>query len=322
MERSLTPMSLTLRKNKSSAETVGLDIDGGFVAAAQMDGRTLGRVVSSELPRGVATDGEVRDPDALAEVLKDMFRQHKLSRDVRLGVANAQIVVRHLDMPLIEDERERDAAVRFQAAEAIAMPLEDAVLDYQPVGAHDSGGSVRQRIMVVAARRSMIEQFVGSVKAAGLKPQGIDLNAFALVRMLTDPVPDEGDGTVVHRVICHLGGMTNLAIAAGPVCVFTRALSTVWAPGDEAAASSLAEEVRLSIDYHMAQPHAQRASEMLLSGPGAEDPTVAEALQARIGLPVSVAEPLGALGSHTVASGDDPARYTVAAGLALGAAQA
>ena len=49
-------------------------------------------------------------------------------------MANQQIVVRVIELPRIEDEKQRDAAVRFQAAEAIAMPLDEAVLDHQLAG--------------------------------------------------------------------------------------------------------------------------------------------------------------------------------------------
>ena len=87
-----------------------------------------------------------------------------------------------------------------------------------------------------------------------------------------------------------------------------------------APAGALAEEIRLCIDYHLAQPDARPVHEIVLSGPGAHDESLAEELGNRIGMPVSVAEPLGSLGTHAVPSGDDPFRYTVAAGLALGAA--
>ncbi|MGZ8801206.1 MAG: pilus assembly protein PilM, partial [Mycobacterium sp.] len=198
-------------------------MDGSFLAAAVLDGDLIQRVASAELAPGVALDGEVRDPVALAEALKDLFRKFKLPNRVRLGVANQQIVVRQLEMPMIEDQAKRDAAIRFQAAEAIAMPLEEAILDYQPIGvAEGENGVVRQRLLVVAARASMIDKLMQAVRGAGLKADGIDLNAFALVRMLgageqTAPNPDEA-----ARVLCHLGGVTNLAIAAGPVCLFTR----------------------------------------------------------------------------------------------------
>ncbi len=310
-------MNFSLGNN--SSETVGLDVDGTFLAAAVVNQGSIGRVASTDLTPGVAADGEVRDPAALAEALKEMFRTFKLPKRVRLGVANQQIVVRQMEIPMIEDAAQRDAAVRFQAAEAIAMPLEETVFDYQSIGATEGAdGVVRQRLLVVAARESMINRLLEAVKAAGLKPDGIDLNAFALVRMLGNGGEGSLDPSQPARMICHLGGMTNLAIASGPICLFTRPLQTAWSAEDEDAVSSLAEEIRLSLDYHMAQPNACPVDSIVLSGPGAEDERVASELADRTGLPVSVGEPLGPLGTHTVPSHDDPARYTVAAGLALG----
>jgi len=311
-------MPISLRKRAPGS--VGLDIDGSFLAVVAVDGASIGRVASTELEQGVAADGEVKDPDGLSRALKSLFKRHDLPRGVRLGVANQQIVVRHLEMPLIEDEAEREAAVRFQAAEAIAMPLEEAVLDFQRVGASQGpDGVTRERLLVVAARESMIAALVAAVKRAGLKPESIDLNAFALVRMLGESDGSADDVGRPARVICHLGGVTNLAIAVGSACVFTRPLRAGWDPENDQSASALAEEIRLSIDFHMAQPDARPVHEVVLSGPGAADGRLAEELAARSGLEVSVAEPLGALGAHTVPSHDDPYRYTVAAGLAMGA---
>lgn len=299
--------------------TVGLDIDGAYLAAVVVDGGSVERMESVDLPAGITSDGEVTDEAALSGALKDLFSRAKLPRRVRLGVVNQQIVVRHLDMPLIEDLKEREAAVRFQAADAIAMPLEDAVLDFQVIGAHESSdGRVRQDVMVVAARTSMISKLVNAVKGAGLKPDGIDLNAFALVRVLGEPGGGLQDPDHPARMICHLGGVTNLAIAVGDVCVFTRPLQTPWSEG-EAEASSVAEEIRLSMDFYRNRPDARPITSILLSGPGSDQPLIREAIHVRTGLDVSVAEPLGSFGTHTVPSLDDPNRYTVAAGLALGA---
>jgi type IV pilus assembly protein PilM len=305
--------------SKQDTATVGLDIDGEYLAAVVADGGSIGRMASIDMPPGVTTDGEVTDEAALAEVLKRMFAEHKLPRRVRLGVVNQQIVVRHLDMPLIEDPAEQEAAVRFQAADAIAMPLEDAVLDYQVIGAHETqDGSVRQRIMVVAARTSMISKLVRAVKAAGLKADGIDLSAFALVRVLGASDGGIQDPEHPARVICHLGAVTNLAIAVGDICAFTRPLQTAWSD-DEATANSVAEEIRLSIDFYQAAPDARPVDSILLSGPGAENGAVRDALQVRTGLPVAVAQPLGTLEVEGVPPQEDPSRYTIAAGLALGA---
>jgi type IV pilus assembly protein PilM len=312
-------MHISLSKRPQG--TVGLDVDGSFMAAAIVDGGTIGKVASTELSAGITTDGEVVDPHMLSAALKQFFKRYGLPKTVHLGVANQQIVVRQLEIPLIQDETERDAAVRFQAAEAIAMPLDEAIVDYQTIGvSQGTDGVARERLLVVAARESMVSQLVAAVKGAGLKPASVDLNAFALVRMLADPSSSPGGSGEAARVLCHLGGVTNLAIAVGSACVFTRPLRAVWSAEDEGAAASLAEEIRLSIDFHMAQPDASPVRQVVLTGPGAADGRLASDLAERTGLDVTVAEPLGRLGTHTVPTDDDPYRYTVAAGLALGAA--
>jgi type IV pilus assembly protein PilM len=311
-------MPLALSKN-SNRGTVGLDLDGAYIAAVQTSADGVSRAASTELAPGVISDGEVTDVTALSEALRDFFKTHGLPKRVRLGIANQQIVVRQMEIPKIEDDKERDAAVRFQAAEAIAMPLEEVVLDHQVVGETVSPeGSARLRVVVVAARESMIARVVEAVREAGLRPEGIDLNAFALVRTLSVP----SDSTETARVFCHLGGVTNLAIAVGTSCLFTRPLSTQWDSDDENVAAALAEEIRLSIDYYMAQPEARWVGEIVLSGPGARREDLSEELSGLIEVPVTVAEPLGRLQAGRLPTGEDPYRHTVAAGLALGGAAA
>jgi type IV pilus assembly protein PilM len=330
-------MALTLSR-KNPRGSVGLDLDGAFVAAVQAQDGRISRAASMELPSGVISDGEVTDVERLSESLKTFFKENDLPTRVRLGVSNQQIVVRHLELPQIGEESELAAAVRFQAAEAIAMPLDEAVLDYQVVGqATSPEGSPRLRVVVVAARQAMIERFVEGVRGAGLKPEGIDLNAFALVRALAKPV-DESAAPVepapvgpfgaapsslepqnLACVYCHLGGVTNLAVAVGTNCLFTRPLSTDWAEEGENVASPLAEEIRLSIDFYMAQPDARPVGEVQLSGPGSSIEGLAEQLSGLIHLPVAVADPLGGLQVNGALDGEDPYRHTVAAGLALGA---
>jgi type IV pilus assembly protein PilM len=308
-------MAFSLRKT-SERGTVGLDIDGRYVAAAQVDNGRVTRGASLDLPVGLLRDGEVTDPQELGRHIKSFVADAGLPKSVRIGVANQQIVVRVIELPQIEDERQLDQAVRFQASEAIAMPLDEAVLDHQIAGRLAApDGTPRMQIVVVAGRRRMVETLLEAVKAAGLKAEGVDLDAFALVRALGANVRGDGDGAVVF---CHLGGVTNLAIAVGSSCFFTRPLSTVW--DDEDAGSRLADEIRLSIDYYMTQPQARPVGEVLLSGPGSAHAELLENVGTHLGIPVRVAVPLGDIDASALASDEDPHRYTVAAGLSLGAA--
>jgi type IV pilus assembly protein PilM len=136
---------------------------------------------------------------------------------VRVGVANQRTVLRTLELPPITDAKELAAAVTFQAQDQVPMPLNNAVLDFHPLGVVDTPAGARQRVVVVAAQKDMIERLLGAVRRAGLRPEGVDLSAFALIRALHRHDPE------AQRVLyLNVDGLTNLAIADGTVCRFTR----------------------------------------------------------------------------------------------------
>ena len=92
--------------------------------------------------------------------------------------------MRVIELPYLEDPKELDAAVRFQAQDQLPMPLDHAVLDYQRLDVVTDETGRRQRVLLVAARRDMVERVLAALRGAGLKPEGIDLSAFAMVRAL------------------------------------------------------------------------------------------------------------------------------------------
>jgi type IV pilus assembly protein PilM len=211
---------------------IGLDIEPGYVAAVEgRPGRVaVERAATAPLAPGVVREGEVLDIDTLAGVLKKLFSEHRLGRKVRVGVANQRIVMRTLDLPPLTDPKEIESAIRFQAADHIPMPLEQSVLEHHSLGVVDTADGPRTRVVVVAARRDMIDKLLEATRRAGLRPTGIDLSAFAMIRALHRP------GTVDATLYLSVGGMTNLAVAVGNVCVFTR----IVAHGAEPMAQELA----------------------------------------------------------------------------------
>jgi type IV pilus assembly protein PilM len=229
----------TLRFNlgrRSGADIVGLDIQPGHVAAVQarMNGSIVVKhAAGAPLPADTVREGEVLDEGVLSEALRALFGESRLSRRVRLGVANQRTVLRTLELPPVTDRKELAAAVRFQAQDQVPMPLSNAVLDFHPLGVVDTPDGPRQRVVLVAAQRDMIQRLLAAVRNAGLRPEGIDLSAFALIRSLYRPDP-EHTGRVLYL---NVDGLTNMAIAEGTTCRFTR----VVGGGIEAMASELAE---------------------------------------------------------------------------------
>jgi type IV pilus assembly protein PilM len=219
-----------------------VDLEPGFLAAAQVSVNghlQIERAAAVALAPEVVRDGEVIDAVALSSALSELFGEHKFDRRVRLGIANQRIVIRMLELPPINNQAELAAAVRFQAQDELPMSLDSAVLDYHSLGVHETPAGPRLRVALVAARREMVERLVSAAREAGLRPVGVDLAAFALIRSLHVPGSAE-DERVVYL---SAGGLGNLAVAQGRVCTFTRVLSV----GLESIAGDLAERLGVAV---------------------------------------------------------------------------
>lgn len=225
-------MDLQLTRKKKPSAIAGLDIGAGSVAATEVRVNGVAQLAGSAigpLPPNVFHEGEVIDGDGLADALKSLFNDHKLSKRVRLGIGNQQVVVRTVRLPAIEDPKEMEAAIRFQAQEQIPMPLDQAVLEHQVVGgvAAEEGAAPQVDVVVIAARREMIASFLEPVRKAGLEPVGIDLSAFAMIRALADAGAvgeqvEPGERSQEAVLYCNFGDVTNLAVARDRSCLFTR----------------------------------------------------------------------------------------------------
>ena len=221
---------------RTATDLVGLDIQPGLIAAvkARVNGSILvERAAALPLDADIVREGEVVDPSALSDVLRELFAENRLSKRVRVGVANQRTVMRMLELPPVTDRKELAAAVRFQAQDQLPMPLNSAVLDFHPLGVVETPAGPRQRVVLVAAQRDMVQKLLAALRGAGLTPEGVDLSAFALIRSLYHREEDES-GRVLYL---NVDGLTNLAIAEGTTCRFTR----VVGGGLESMAGEIAE---------------------------------------------------------------------------------
>jgi type IV pilus assembly protein PilM len=214
---------------KGAKRIVGLKIGASQLSAATVSNNGDAEVLQAArtpLEPGIVAGGELRDPEALAEALKRFFSEHKLpKRGVRLGIATNRIGVRTLEITGIDDPKQLANAIRFRAQEALPIPIDEAVLDYQVLGeaANEEGESVR-KILLVLAYRDLVDRYVAACRKAGITLVGIDLEAFALLRALAAP-PEDGAQANAALVAVTVGhDRTTFAVSDGRVCEFTRVL--------------------------------------------------------------------------------------------------
>jgi type IV pilus assembly protein PilM len=223
------PTPRAVRAGKRPKRLVGLKIGASQLAAATVSNNGHAEVLQlarEALDPGIVSNGELREPELLAEALKAFFKRHKLpKRGVRLGIATNRIGVRTLEISGIEDAKQLANAIKFRAQEALPIPIDEAVLDYQLLSeSKNEEGETTRRILLVLAYRDLIDRYVAACKKAGIQLVGIDLEAFALLRAVAAP-REEGTPAQAALVAVTVGhDRTTFAVSDGRTCEFTRVL--------------------------------------------------------------------------------------------------
>jgi type IV pilus assembly protein PilM len=304
---------------------IGLDIGSTAVRAAEVvpgDVPVLTRAAQVPLPPGAVENGEVRQPEAVGEALKELWARGRIrGRQVRLGVGNQRVVVREIALPWLP-EKELRGSLGFQVQEFIPLSVDEAVLDFDPVGEFEQEGRRMLRLLLVAAQKVMVSEAVAAVQAARLEPIGIDLNPFALVRAVGTVeginLEAPGDEAVVDvgahvtNICVHDRGVTRfvrilpsggrditLAIARGLGVEddvaerLKRGEDVEGAPPQKdvervalSRAGSFVDEIRSSLEFYTAQVPGAKIGRVLVTGGGSKLRGFLELLQERI--PVKV----------------------------------
>ncbi len=207
---------------------VGLDIGATAVRAAELQGGDAPVVVRAAqvpLPEGAVEAGEIRQPEIVSEALRELWQRGGFkSRQVYMGVGNQRVVVREIALPWLP-EKELRASLGFQAQEFIPMPVEDAVLDFDPLGEFEQEGRRMLRLILVAAQRAMVNTVVDVALAAKLEPIGVDLVPFAMARAVGMPEVGMEDEEGGEEAIVDIGAtVTNILVHEKGVTRFVRIL--------------------------------------------------------------------------------------------------
>lgn len=207
---------------------IGLDIGSTAVRAVELGGGdppTVVKAAQVPLPAGAVENGEVKEPELVSDALRELWERGGFkARRVFMGVGNQRVVVREIALPYLP-EKELRASLGFQVQEFIPMSVDEAVLDYDPIGEFDQEDRRMLRMLLVAAQRQMVDTVVSAATGAKLEPVGLDLVPFAMVRSVGTTgvgmdLEDEGDEAVID-IGAHV---TNIVVHARGTVRFVRIL--------------------------------------------------------------------------------------------------
>jgi type IV pilus assembly protein PilM len=233
--------------------TIGLDIGTSAVRAAEIRGAdpgTVTRFAQLSLPAGAVAGGEITDSEAVAEVLRDLWRQGEFKgKRVAVGVANQSVVVRQVDVPKM-DEEELQSALRYQVQDYIPISIDDALLDFMVLGEFEAEDHAPMlRVLAVAAQKDMVSSMMAVLDRTGLEPTVVDLAPLAAMRALVEPVPSLLAAPQAEAIVDIGAGVTNVVVHHEAVPRFVRILPS----GGNDITNALVSELKLSVDDAEAQ---------------------------------------------------------------------
>ncbi len=306
---------------------IGLDIGSSSIKLLELtegkSGFKLQNLGISSLPPEAIVDGALMDSVTIIDTIRDLITTSKAkTKDVVTSVSGHSVIVKKISLPFMT-EAELEESIRWEAERYIPFDINDVNIDFQTFGSNPENPEVMD-VVLVAAKKDIINDYVSVIMEAGLNPVIIDIDAFALENMLAINYDIEKEEVVA---IANVGATTtNINILKGNVSGFTRDIfkggnqitediqRQLHVDYDEAerikigsnvdvtspsivqnllktVSESLAVEIRNSLDFFQSTTTYEKISKLYLSGGGAKIKDFHMILQQEIGIPVEVVNP-------------------------------
>jgi type IV pilus assembly protein PilM len=306
---------------------IGIDIGSSSIKLVELiegkNGFKLQNLAISSLPPEAIVDGAFMDSVTIIDTIRDLLTTSKVkTKDVVTSVSGHSVIVKKISLPFMT-EAELEESIRWEAERYIPFDINDVNIDFQTFGANPENPEVMD-VVLVAAKKDIINDYVSVIMEAGLNPVIIDIDAFALENMVA--INYEIGKEEVVAIVNVGASITNINILKDNVSGFTRDIfkggnqitediqRQLHVDYDEAekikvgskvdvtarsivqnllktASESLAVEIRNSLDFFQSTTTYEKISKLYLSGGGSKIKDFDILLQQEIGIPVEIVHP-------------------------------
>jgi len=205
--------------------TVGLDVGSGLVKAVVIDHTSgspeLTKVVITPLNETAIVEGEVMDHAIVADAIRQTLEATGVKvKHLVAAVGGRDVIVKKISIERVKEAQAREL-MRWEAEQHVPFDMESVELDFQILDPDADG--LEMSVLLVAAKRDLVEAKRHLLDDAGAPPTVIDVDAFALHNAFEMSHPDAMAGTVA---LLNIGNeATNLNILDEGVPILTRDLT-------------------------------------------------------------------------------------------------
>jgi len=202
-----------------SRSTVGLDIGSGYIKAATINHASgepvLEKVALAHVPDDAIVEGEVMDPTVVADAVRSLLSSAQIkTKDVVVAVGGRDVIIKKIQMDRMKDTEAREV-IRWEADQHVPFDPENVELDFQILD--PDGEGLQMQVLLVAAKRELVESKLTLLAEIGLEASVIDVEAFALHNAFERNYPEAMRGVVALANVGHETTTVNLLEEGVPV---------------------------------------------------------------------------------------------------------
>jgi len=182
----------------------------------------------------------VRDLNELKDLAKELP-----NKNVNISICGPAVIVRYIQLPKMKEE-ELASSLEFEAEKYIPFNISDVILDHQIL---EKDAAEKMKVLLVAAKKDLVQGRIKLLEDAGLVPNIIDVDSFAVINAFTlnNPTPDPDK----VMALLNMGERINsVNIISNNIPYFTRTFTTGAADAlEEARIADMSNEIRASFSY-------------------------------------------------------------------------
>jgi type IV pilus assembly protein PilM len=311
-----------LKKNR----LVGLDIGSRTLKLAEIidtkAGSTLKNFSTIDIEPGLIEEGAVRDPEAVSGYIRELFKSIKLKdKNVAISIGGYSVIVKKINVQTMTED-ELHETIHFEAEQYIPFDISEVNLDFQILGESEHNPN-QMNVLLVAAKKEMISEYINLMKMAKLHPRIIDVDAFALQNIFKFNYSSEDENTALIDIGASKTSLNILKdnvsefmrdVSLGCEQINDRIASTVGCTIEETEAIKLGEEsdllsagdlnqiiesvvtdwcieIKRALDFFYSTYPDEQIGRIVLSGGGANIKKFLELLAAETSAEVEVINP-------------------------------
>lgn len=176
-------------------QVIGLDIGSQSIKLVEIDHAKKGRILKNfgiiGLPPDAIVEGSIKEMEIVASAIKTLYRNLKVkNKNAATSISGYSVIVKKIEMS-DRDESELENSIQSEAEQYIPFDINDVNLDYDILrpgagkteNAQEKGeksASGKMEVMLVAAKKDVVEDYRSLLQLSGLNPAILDVDAFAL----------------------------------------------------------------------------------------------------------------------------------------------